>query len=147
MRMKRWFLATTIGCVTVLGVAGAACGGAQPAQSTRTSDGQGAATDTRTEFERRLDAACSALGPKLTACAVEDSRADLAAGTITQQQFEEATKPDLQRALTADWNKRCNRPDRMTSRQVRVLEVCFREETACAPLVDCLENLSKAAGN
>jgi len=147
MRMKRWFLETAISTVAVLA---SACGGAQPARPVAQgdSDGEpGVVTDTRSEFERRLDKACTALGPKLTACAVEDSRADLAAGTITQQQFEEATKPEVQAALTADWNKRCNRPDRMTSRQVRVLEVCFREETECAPLVDCLENLSKPAGN
>jgi hypothetical protein len=34
----------------------------------------------------------------------------------------------------------------MSSRQVRVLEVCFREETECAPLEACLANLSPEAG-
>jgi hypothetical protein len=29
----------------------------------------------------------------------------------------------------------------MSSRQVRVLEVCFKQETECGPLTECLKNL------
>jgi len=145
MRTKRWILVWGLGVATASG----ACGGAPSAppsapggEVTRAGDEP---ADSRSEFERRLDAACAALGPRLTACAVADSRADLEAGTLTQEQFDAATKPDIQAALTRDWNERCNRPDRMSTRQVRVLEVCAQEETECAPLVDCLENLTKPA--
>jgi hypothetical protein len=125
----------------------AACGG-QPAPkpgivgNTAGSDDPpaGVVKDTRTPIERRRDAACEKLGPKLAQCAVEDSREKLAAGQITQQQFADATKPDVVRALAADWRKNC-RKGYMSSRQVRVLEVCFREEPECGPLEACLQNL------
>lgn len=123
--------------------AAAACGGKQPAQDTTgPADPPGVVTDTRTPLEKRLAAACDALGPKLTQCAVDDAKAQLAAGKITQKEFDATTSADIQAGLTKDWDKRCNRPDR-SSRQVRVLEVCFKEETECGPLLDCLENLSK----
>jgi hypothetical protein len=124
----------------------AACGG-HPAPKPGTvgntagsNDPAGVVTDTRTPIERRRDEACEKLGPKLAQCAVEDSRAKLAAGEITQQQFAETTKPELVRALAADWRKNC-RKGYMSSRQVRVLEVCFREEPECGPLEACLQNL------
>ena len=143
MRTKRWILACALGVATASGACGSAPSAPPSAPGDEQARGGGEATDTRSEFERRLEAACTALGPRLTACAVADSRADLEAGTLTQQQFEAATKPDIQAALTRDWNERCNRPDRMSTRQVRVLEVCAQEETECAPLVDCLEHLTK----
>jgi hypothetical protein len=125
----------------------AACGG-QPAPKGGTVGNTagsgdppvGAVKDTRTPLERRRDAACEKLGPKLAQCAVEDSRAKLAAGEITQQQLTDATKPDVVRALAEDWRKNC-RKGYMSSRQVRVLEVCFREESECGPLEACLQNL------
>ncbi len=124
----------------------AACGGPQPPPPSNGGgdDPAGVVRDTRTPFERRRDAACEQLGPKLAQCAVEDSRAMLADGKITQQQFEENTKPEIQRALAAKWRKTC-RAGYMSSRQVRVLEVCFREETECAPLEACLANLRPEA--
>ena len=126
----------------VLGPVG--CGGSQ-----HTADGDGAAvrapaqptTDSRTPIERRRDAACDQLGPKLTACAVEDARADLAAGKIDQHQFDLDTAPEWQRRLTEKFEKTC-KGAAYSSRQVRVLEVCFREETRCGPLLDCLGHLS-----
>ena len=122
----------------------ASCGGPQ-----HTADGDGpamrepapAATDTRTPIERRRDAACDQLGPKLTACAVEDARANLAAGKIDQHQFDLDTAPAVQRRHTDEFEKACKRAT-YSSRQVRVLEVCFREETRCGPLLDCLGHLS-----
>ncbi len=123
----------------------AACGGKQ--QTTGGGGGgsdehPGVVADTRTPLEKRLDAACEALGPRLTQCAVDDSKAELAAGRITQNQFDELTSAQMRAALDKDWATKCNRPDR-SSRQVRVLEVCHAEETACDPLLDCLENLNK----
>jgi hypothetical protein len=100
----------------------------------------GVAKDTRTELERRRDAACGQVGPKLAQCAALDSRAKLDRGELTQKEFAQATKPDVVRALGEDFRKKC-RGGYMSSRQVRVLEVCFREEPQCGPLEACLENL------
>lgn len=123
----------------------ASCGGSQSAGAGGPPGDDTAATpaDTRTELERRLEAACDALEPRLVACAVDDSRAELAAGRITQQQFDDLTAPKWQDALRKKWATECNRRDR-SSRQVRVLEVCFAEETECEPLLDCLEHLTRA---
>ena len=125
-----------------LGLALAACGGKRPPPPNNGSADPPVAAepDTRSQIERRRDAACGQLGPRLAQCAVEDSRAKLAAGELTQKQFAEATKPELVRALAEDWRKNC-RKGYMSSRQVRVLEVCFREESACGPLEACLQNL------
>jgi len=130
-----------------LWIALAACGGKQqpsPQPPANGVDEPPPVQDTRPEIERRRDAACRQLGPRLAQCAVEDSRAMLAAGKITKQQFDEATKPDIVRALAADWQKKCAQ-GYMSSRQVRVLEVCYREETQCAPLEACLANLKSDA--
>jgi hypothetical protein len=132
----------TLGIVGVIGLT--ACGGPQ-----RTSDGDGGAVheqppaviDKRTPIEQRRDTACDQLGPKLTACAVEDARANLAAGKIGQAQFTRDTSPDVQRKNTEEFQKACKGTP-YSSRQVRVLEVCFREETQCGPLLDCLGHLS-----
>ncbi|MBA3452584.1 MAG: hypothetical protein H0T42_05735 [Deltaproteobacteria bacterium] len=123
----------------------AACGGKQSTGTgtgTGSDENAGVVEDTRTPFELRLDAACDALGPRLTQCAVDDSKAELAAGRITQQQFADLTSDQMRHALDKDWANKCNKADR-SSRQVRVLEVCHAEETACSPLLDCLENLNK----
>ncbi|HEY0480273.1 MAG TPA: hypothetical protein VGD37_22290 [Kofleriaceae bacterium] len=129
----------------------AACGGPQrPA----TGDGAAAATeqhpaapapppahDARTPIEQRRDAACQQLGPRITACAVEDARARLAAGKIDQRQFDADTAAAVQRKHTEEFDKACKGAS-YSSRQIRVLEVCFHEETRCAPLLDCLGHLS-----
>jgi hypothetical protein len=124
----------------------AACGGKQQTTGGGTGTGSdehpGVVADTRTPFEKRLAAACDALGPRLTQCAVDDSKAELAAGRITQSQYADLTSPPMRAALDKDWETKCYRTDR-SSRQVRVLEVCHAEETACEPLLDCLENLNK----
>ena len=129
--------------VLILAIAG--CGGKQTTGSGTGSGGDehpGPVADTRTPFEKRLDAACDALGPRLTQCAVDDSQAELTAGRITKKQFDELTNPQMRAALVKDWETKCNKSDR-SSRQVRVLEVCHAEETECEPLLDCLENLNK----
>ena len=131
----------------VLALALAACGGSQPQPQSPPANQEpppAPVKDTRPELERRRDAACTQLGAKLSKCAVADSRAMLADGKITQQQFSEATKPEVVRALAADFRKKCL-GGYMSSRQVRVLEVCYREESECAPLEACLGNLRPAA--
>jgi hypothetical protein len=99
----------------------------------------------RTPIEQRRDAACDQLGPKITACAVEDAKADLAAGKIDRPQFDRDTAPDIQRKHTEEFGKAC-KGHAYSSRQVRVLEVCLREEARCGPLLDCLGHLSDAPG-
>ena len=121
-----------------------ACGGKQPAPSNAHDNPPGVVQDTRTPIEKRRDAACDQIGPKLVQCAVEDAKRDLANGKITQKQFDTDTAPKWQDALKAKWLKTCKVD--MSSRQVRVLEVCFHEETECGPLVDCLGHLQDNVG-
>ena len=99
--------------------------------------------DTRTPIERRRDTACDQLGPKLTQCAVEDATKDLADGKITKDQYQKDTSPEVQKKNTEVFGKKCKVG--MSSRQVRVLEVCFKEEAQCAPLLDCLSHLNEPA--
>ncbi|HSS01739.1 MAG TPA: hypothetical protein VLM79_31995 [Kofleriaceae bacterium] len=133
-------------------LAGAACGGSQrktdadPApEPPGASAGCGGAAATPsappTAIAQRRDTACEQLGPKLTACAVEDARADLAAGKITHAQLDRDIAPEVQRKNTEKFLEACKGAS-YSSRQVRVLEVCFRSETRCAPLLDCLGHLS-----
>jgi hypothetical protein len=127
---------------------GLACGGSQ-----RTTDDSvanqaprdpAAVPDDRTELERRRDAACDQLGPRLTDCAVEDARTALRAGKLTQAQFNDLTAPALLRKHTEEYLKGC-KAESYSSRQVRVLEVCFRDAPACSDLLDCLDNLNRPA--
>lgn len=124
-----------------------ACGGPQ---HTPDGDGSGArgtpapVAHMGTPIEQRRDAACAQLGPKLTACAVEDAQASLAAGKIDKPQFDRDTAAAVQHKNTEEFEKACKATP-YSSRQVRVLEVCFREEPRCGPLLDCLGHLSDAA--
>jgi hypothetical protein len=94
-----------------------------------------------TPIEQRRDAACDQLGPRLTACAVEDARADLAAGKITRTQLDQDTAPAIQHQNTENFLKAC-KGSSYSSRQVRVLEVCSRDAPDCGQLVDCLGHLN-----
>jgi hypothetical protein len=124
----------------------AACGGSQrkpdgdpPPAPSAAAARNGEATPTA--LDRRRNAACDQLGPKITSCAVEDARADLAAGKIDKAQLDRDTAPEIQRKNTEKFLEACKGAS-YSSRQVRVLEVCFREESRCAPLLDCLGHLS-----
>jgi len=119
-----------------------ACGGTQTPPP-RDPDPVPVVKDTRSPLERRRDAACDQLGPKLTQCAVEDAGRDLANGKITKQQYDKDTAAEVQSKNTEVFGKKCKVS--MSSRQVRVLEVCFKEETQCAPLLDCLSHLNEPA--
>jgi hypothetical protein len=130
--------------LALAGAAPAGCGGPRRPDPGETAAAPAPAGDPRTPIERRRDAACDALGPRLTACAVADARADLAAGKIDQRQFERDTAPAVQRKNTEDFEGRC-KTAQYSSRQVRVLEVCLHEEPACAPLLDCLAHLRDRA--
>jgi hypothetical protein len=122
----------------------AACGGKTPPPSSAgTGSEVGVVKDTRTEIERRRDEGCEKVANKLVQCAVDDAKAELAAGKVSQKDFEQNTAPKWQAELNAKYVEGC-REKPLSSRQVRVLEVCFREEGAnaqCEPLLACLENI------
>lgn len=121
-----------------------ACGGSKPAPATGgsgASEPPGVVTDTRSELEKRRDAGCEKLRPRLVQCAVDDAKASLEAGKISKQQFETDTSADVRNKLGSEWMKSCR--VEMSSRQVRVLEVCDREEPQCGPLVSCLGHLNE----
>ena len=100
--------------------------------------------DTRPEIDKRRDAACEALGPRITACAVEDAKTAFGQGRLKQKDFEASTAPEVQRKNTDEFIKACKSPKTpYSSRQIRVLEVCPREETQCEPMLACLENLNR----
>jgi hypothetical protein len=101
-----------------------------------------AAPDNRKPIEKRRDAACETLGPKITACAVEDAKAALAEGKVSKEQFDKDTASGVQKKNTEEFIDACRKSD-YSSRQVRVLEVCQKEETECGPLLSCLDNLNK----
>lgn len=133
----------------VLSVALAACGNKSStpvanagSAANQAGDGAGGAADTRTELEKRRDAACQTLGPKITTCAVADARKELEAGRMKQKDFDANTSEEVLRKNTEKFVEKCSSAQ-YSSRQVRVLEVCQREESECEPLLACLDNLNK----
>ena len=125
----------------VLVLALAACSGSQTPPPNN-DNALPPAHDTRTPFEQRRDAACKQLAPKLTACAAQDAKADLDAGKTTPQQYQQDTAPKVLDKNTQDFIDKCTTWRDMSSRQLRVLEVCFQQEAECGPLRVCLENLT-----
>jgi hypothetical protein len=105
-------------------------GGGQPEAATPAAP----AGPPKTELQRRQEAACDALGPRLTACAYESAKQNLTEEQLKKEQVDE--KVGDHTALIVE---KC-RQQQMSSRQVRVYEVCMREEAECAPLLDCLEH-------
>jgi hypothetical protein len=120
----------------------AACGSSQPETTTPSNeaDPPGVVADTRTPLQRRRDDACDKLVPKLTQCAVDDAKAEVEAGRMTQAKYDELTTSVQQAKNSEEAEKECK--VELSSRQVRVLEVCQAEESECAPLIDCLGNLN-----
>jgi hypothetical protein len=123
----------------------AACGGSKPPQPATGGSGDppGVVADTRSELEKRRDTGCEKLRPRLVQCAIDDAKASLEAGKITKQQFDQDTSSAVREKLGVEWLAACEVP--MSSRQVRVLEVCDREESQCGPLTECLANLNAAS--
>ena len=125
----------------------ASCGNKSQTPVSNAGSGGGSSSDignmkdTRTEIEKRRDAACETLGPRMTSCAVEDAKRDLAAGKIKEDQFKKDTAPEVLKKNTDEFFKNCHASD-FSSRQVRVLEVCQHEESECEPLLACLDNLN-----
>jgi hypothetical protein len=131
--------------LAVITAAVAGCGGAQPAASPPVEDdvlpnpqGDEAAGPPPTEFGRRQWAVCERLAPRITACAVAD---------LVNATPEERAEADPERTApihTRVTMQRC-KAAQLSSRQLRVLEVCEREEADCGPLTACLANLEQPA--
>src|SRR2546427_448000 len=82
---------------------------------------KGVVQDTRTALEKRRDAACEVVAKRSTACAVEDAKADLAAGKVTQQQFDKDTAKAVVAKNADKYADTCKAHKDYSSRQVRVL--------------------------
>src|SRR3954470_23535898 len=116
-----------------------ACGGGQHPEPVKSDpDPVPVYKDSRTELEKRRDTGCEHIQPKLTQCAVADAKA-----TMSPAELEKLKPEELVGAHKQKWLKEC-KGSAMSSRQVRVLEVCDREETECGPLEACLKNLEPA---
>ena len=121
----------------------AACGGKPVPAGPGSAEPVGVVTDTRSELDKRRDVACEQVGAKITECAVADAKTELDEGRISKQEFDLNTTAEIRRKNTEEFVKACKVP--LSSRQVRVLEVCFKEEQACGPLDDCLSHLNDKA--
>jgi hypothetical protein len=123
----------------------AACGSKQQPPVENTGTGSTAApADTRSAIEKRRDAACEELGPRITTCAANDAKVALADGTITQKQYDEITEAGVLKKNTEEFIENCENPKTAySSRQIRVLEVCPEAELECEPMIACLDNLNK----
>jgi hypothetical protein len=133
--------------IVLLVLALAACGGKTPPAKDPDpvpgggGGGGGPVKDTRTELEKRRDAACDNVGKLSASCAVEDAKKDLAAGKTKKDQFDLDTKPEVVAKLAVKYADECKSHKDYSSRQVRVLEKCPQYETECGPLMECLHNV------
>src|SRR4051794_29613972 len=119
--------------VCALAAVGLGCGG--PAKTPTTGpDNHPTPTDDRTQLEIRRDAACGQLGPRLTACAVAEARA-----TMTKEELAELDLEKTAPVHTEEFIAECKQRQ-LSSRQVRVYEVCGAQETECDALLSCLDN-------
>ncbi|MBK9032015.1 MAG: hypothetical protein IPL61_11925 [Myxococcales bacterium] len=107
-----------VSSVIVIALAVAACGGSHPAPSS--PDEPAPPPDRRTELERRRDAACEALGPRMTDCAIADARATMSPEELAKLEIE-STAP----VHTKKFVESCQAQS-LSSRQVRVYEVPAR---------------------
>jgi len=129
--------------VTLLAVS---CGSKQqtPVNNADNGSGSAAPADTRTAIEKRRDAACETLGPRITTCAANDAKAAKESGQITQKQYDEITQSGVLKKNTEEFIDSCKQPKTpYSSRQIRVLEVCPAQELECEPMMACLDNLNK----
>lgn len=137
-------------CLVAAFLVAAACGGSKPPvddpdddtlpDPVAPGDGDGADDGAPlTELQRRQHAACERVIPRLTACAVEDARRNMTPEEYAKNQIDETAPYHTRKFL-----EECKAAT-MSSRQVRVYEVCDREETECGPLVACLEHAAPGA--
>ncbi len=127
--------------VVLAALAGTACGSKQPTGATTGSGGGSAvAPAPATPYMARRTAACEKLGPRITDCALTDAKSDLAAGKVKQADFDASTTPAILKKNTSEFVEACAVAG--TTFQLRVLEVCEKEETECGALLDCLAHLN-----
>ena len=136
--MDRASLVLAVALVAAL----AACGGRQGAAPDQPEAVEALPPDPRTPLEKRRDAACELVAKRVSACAVEDAKRDLAAGKVTKAQFDKDTAPMVVEKNAEQYADKCKAKRDYSSRQIRVLEKCPQYETACEPLLECLENLA-----
>jgi hypothetical protein len=105
----------------------AGCGGA-PAKPEPTPE------PTRTPLEIRQDAACEQVGPRVIDCALNDLEAATSPEELAKLDLDKMRAANIRKFTTACTGQY------MSSRQVRVYEVCAAEETECEPLLACLDN-------
>ncbi len=98
-------------------------------------------TDTRTDLEKRRDAACEVVGRRTAECAAEDSKALFAAGKIKEAEYKKATEQFVIDKDAEVYANKCKAKRDYSSRQIRVLEKCPEYEKECAPFLECLQNL------
>jgi hypothetical protein len=115
----------------------AACGGRSttPAVEDDTLPDPARGGPPRSELQRRQEAACERIAPRMTECAVEDARR-----TLTPDQLAELDLEKTAPLHTRKFIEECT-SDALSSRQVRVYEVCEREAADCEELNACLDNL------
>ena len=128
-------------CVMIAAACGGGGGGGSPATGSTTPDHATTTKDDRTELEVRRDAACEALGPRITQCAIEDARATMSAEELAKLDLEKTAPAHTEEFVTA-----CKQ-QQLSSRQVRVYEVCIAEESDCEPLMTCLDNVSSSSSS
>jgi predicted small lipoprotein YifL len=132
--MRAW-IAVCLGVVAAV----AGCGSAGPAPQP-----PAAATPSppsRSELARRQDAACEALGPRLTECAIADAKA-----SMTKTELVELDLPHTAPRHTAEFIEKCRKQE-LSSRQVRVYEGCLHQETQCEALLACLDHVKPQAAS
>ncbi len=136
--------------VVTLAAALAGCGGkSRPATNpdddltlgSGGSGGSGSAAKA-TPFEARRDAACEQVGSKVSKCAAEDTRNDKQHPPTADElaQLDQTAAIDKR-----EYVKKCEAAD-MSSRQIRVMEVCAKSETECDPFLACMDNMKPQAG-
>jgi hypothetical protein len=119
----------------------AACGSKPTPAPKQPPAPQTGPTDTRTDLEKRRDAACEIVGRRTALCAAEDSKALFAAGKIKEAEYKKATEQFVIDKDAEVYAQKCKAKRDYSSRQIRVLEKCPEYETECAPFLECLQNL------
>ena len=122
---------------------GVACSGTSAKDGSTLGDGTAAPLspeeqkrrDALARLQTRQDATCESLGPRITQCSMDDARA-----TMTPEQLAELDLEKTAPKHTAEFIDQCKSAD-YSPRQVRVMEVCQAEESECAPLLSCLDNM------
>lgn len=142
--MKRFAL----GALLVLVACGGGSGSREPAEPT---GGGGDADARRAEAEQRLAerqfAACEALGPHITACAVADARAH--ADELSEEDRAALDDEAFLEAFSSRFIDQCKGGE-LSARQVKVLETCAASPPAepvsvdtCEPFLACLDGVQK----